>query len=113
MAMKSITILALALAGNAFAGDAAYKCVGADGSAFYRSRPCPGTSISIAPVIGGAGGYAVVPGPVRQEEVARSQACQSAQEKWNRTLSHASSRGHQIPSDYANKAQANIAALCY
>lgn len=82
IAMKSITILALP--GNAFAGDAAYKCVGAGGSA-YRIRPCPGSSISIVPVIGSAGGYAIVPGSVRQEEAGRSQACQSAQEKESNT----------------------------
>lgn len=111
--MKSIAILTVALAGIAFASDVAYKCIGPDGSTFYRSRPCPRASSSIAPVIGGAGGFAVVPGPVRQEEVQRSQACQSAQEKWNRTLEGARNRGHQIPRDYANKVEANISALCY
>lgn len=111
--MKSTTILVLALAGNAFAGDIAYRCIGADGSAFYRSHPCPRTSSAVAPIIGGAGGVAIVPGSVRQEEVHRTQACQQAREKWNRTLSHANGSGHQIPPDYANKVAANIAALCY
>jgi hypothetical protein len=113
IAMKSIAILALALAGNVFAGDVAYKCIGADGSTFYRSHPCSSTSSSIAPVIGGAGGLAVVPGSVREQKIERSQACQLAREKWYRTLDGAQSRGHQIPQDYANKVQANISALCY
>lgn len=111
--MKTIAMLTLLLAGNVFAGDVAYRCIGADGSVFYRSRPCPSTSSSIAPVMGGSGGFAVVPGSVRQEEVDRSQACQLAREKWDRTLSNARSRGHQIQQEYANKVEANISALCY
>lgn len=34
--MKSIAILALTLASNVFAGDVAYKCIGADGSSARR-----------------------------------------------------------------------------
>lgn len=111
-AMKTIAILALALSSSVFAGDRAYRCVGPSG-VFYRSQPCPSSSSSVAPIIDGAGGLALVPGAVQQQQIDRAEACESAREKWDRTLAAARSRGHTIQREYASRVEANIAALCY
>ncbi len=109
--MKSIAILTLALTCNALADGIAYKCTGYDGSVFYRNNGCPSHSGFAAPVIGGAGGVALVNGSVRQEVIKRSLACQLARAKWERTLNMSS--GRPIPQNYVATVEANISALCY
>lgn len=93
----------------------AYKCTSSQGSVFYRSNPCPKRSydsVFVNSSTGGGGGSAQVSGPVEQEILDRDLACKLAKEKRDRQQKSMQDRGHEMPEQFRQEVEKNVAEIC-